>query len=692
MRIVNALSIKHKIIAIILSISASVAVTVLALMGILQLIGKLQPFTASTAWQLLILITLLAASFSIAVLLGSYLQRSISGPILELRDMIRTVSDTKNYSIRIPRRSNDELAALVDGFNDMLGHLEQRDRELAHQNSQVDEQVAIRTRILQEAKTKAEAMNRVKARLLAKVSHDIRTPMNAACDMAELALATELSTEQRYYVEAISHFTDSSRVIVDNILDYLNMETGKLNLDSRPFQLRDLIDDLGRLFASQAHHKILELVCDLPTIMPENVVGDAGRLRQVLFNLIGNAIKYTDKGEIVVRVEIVEESATDVLLRFQVKDTGIGIQPEHQARIFESFSWSDAPDHRTDNGTGLAVAMSQYLVERMDGQMGLKSEPGKGSVFWFCLSLAKAAPSGLTPTLPKDLHGVRILAVDDNASNRELLERYLTGFGAETTSATNGQDALRLLRAAEAKKRPYALALIDHHMPGLNGLALAYAVTSDSVAPTTCIMMLSSLDGADAVHTCRSVGVHYHLIKPLRQKALLETLLAAIHADGAALQSDTTEISAAMTTTDKITTEGPKDKQTCDPNTLAELRKMGADKDFFKRLVTTYLAKSDRELGALRDALAEDDSEKVFQITHSLKSSSNNLGAFPLASLCAKLEQAARRRDLGHASEMFTAIEQEYQQVHSLLRQELSNQQPSSPEPSSQKPESVVRV
>ena len=544
----------------------------------------------------------------IATLLAARLQRSISGPLLELSKTIQTIADTKNYSIRIPRRSNDEFGVFIDSFNDMLAEIEKRDSELVRQNSRTMEQIAICTRDLQKVKAKAEVASLI--------------------------------------------------------------------------QPRELIEDLGELFSNQAHRKTLELVCDLPTTMHQTFVGDAGRLRQVLSKLIGNAVKYTEKGEIVVRIEVVKESAADAVLRFQVKDTGIGITREQQPGIFEIFSQSDATSSRISGNTGLGIAIAKRLVEQMDGQMGMESQPGKGTLFWFRLKLAKSTVDKLSLPPSEDLHGLRILVVDDNAANRELLKRDLTALGAETEATAKGQDALRLLRAAAAD-RPYNLALIDRHMAGLNGLALAYTVTADTTLPITCIMMLSSLDGPDAVEACRSVGVYYHLTKPVRQKTLLETVHAATRGG---------DITASQADASITPTERPEGKKALDPKTLAELRRMGADESFFKRLVTVYLNKSDSDLTALRDALAANNAETVYQITHRFKSSSNNLGALPLASLCAELEVAARRRDLRCGPRIFTAIEQEYQQVRNLFEQELASPESANPEPPSQKPESYVRL
>jgi two-component system sensor histidine kinase/response regulator len=431
-----------------------------------------------------------------------------------------------NLLVPVGVHSADELGDLGRALRDLGNTLSASQARTAQREAEREHALMQ----LQSARDRAEAASRSKSEFLARMSHEIRTPMNGVLGMTELLAGTKLESRQRQFTETIRQSAEALLAIINDVLDFSKMEAGKLELDDAPFDLGDVVEEAAELLAGSADAKGLELICRLPPGLHTAYRGDGMRLRQVLINLLGNAVKFTERGQVMVQVnELLSGDPARALLRFEVRDTGIGIRPESIGMIFEFFSQADGSTTRRFGGTGLGLAISKQLVELMGGKIGVSSGPGEGSTFWFTVPMVPEHPAS-SELRPEALIGSRILIVDDNATNREILSQHLKSWHVEVTEAATGPQALRQLQAAATAGDPYDLVILDYQMPGMSGMDVTRALRATPALRDLSIVLLGSmsLDAEDSDGRAQRAAAC--LTKPVRRAHLREALTRLLSA------------------------------------------------------------------------------------------------------------------------------------------------------------------
>ena len=465
-----------------------------------------------------ILIILLAASLA-AFGLASRLQAAIAEPIRRLAETAERVSADQQYSARARKIADDDLGQLTDTFNGMLEEIERRDEQLLKQQERLEQDVAERTAELVVARDKAEAASNAKSEFLANMSHEIRTPMNGIMGMADLALDLAVNDEQREYLATVRNSSEALLSIINDILDFSKIEAGKFTLENEEFALEESLEEVLRMMAVPAQEKGLELLYENVAVLPEWVNGDRGRLRQIVVNLLGNAIKFTESGEVVLSVDKAEPTEAGLTVQFAVRDTGIGIAPEFAQRVFDAFVQADGSHTRRYGGTGLGLSISSRLARLMGGRMWVESQPGRGSAFHFTVNVGLPAEMRETgESAKREMCGRSVLVIEGNATGRRILRELLKGWQMDTVLTATVEEATEAARVRARGGGRFDIILLDAHAAGLDDFVIAWRRGHAEGTADPRVMLLSSRDLRCLDPALRGSG-HY-AIKPVTGRNL----------------------------------------------------------------------------------------------------------------------------------------------------------------------------
>jgi TMAO reductase system sensor TorS len=636
-----------------------------------------------------IIIAVFISALLLTYALSKGLQRVITRPVITLAQTMQQVTKNADFSLRVEESGKDEVGTLIHGFNAMLSEIQKRDNRIAVYSESLEDSIIKRTgeltvanqelevtiEDLNVAKKLAESANSAKSQFLANMSHEIRTPMNGIMGMTEVLLKTGLTDRQHHFASTIKNSAESLLAIINDILDFSKIEAGKLTIESTPFNLQETLREIIDVFDEQAAWKEIALVVEIDPKVPFSVEGDPVRLRQVLINLVSNALKFTEQGSVTIKALCIEDSAEIIVLKFEVTDTGIGILPETLPLIFDRFAQADGSTTRRFGGTGLGLSIASQLAELMGGSIGVESVYGEGSTFWFTTRLAHF--NGQLPDteefnkIENDNTDVcaKVLVVEDTKVNREVCCELLKHLGHSATVVNNGLEALEILL-----KERFDVVLMDCQMPVMDGYEATRKYREWEQEQNGTHLPIIALTGnamEQDKKLCLDAGMDDYLKKPFNLKQLSNTLSrwlsGSIRSDstneafGSKLSGSESALSGAIQPLERAPLEAIK-----------ELRRPGHP-DILAKVISVYESDAPQLIISMRTSLEDNNTEELIRAAHSLKTSSAMLGAQLLAEQCHNMEKMARDGgDLRNAKATIDRIEIMFQSASILLRSEIA--------------------